>query len=355
DPTPTLAALHPRPHPDPGGLFDRRRPARGGRAGHPRRPPRLRTGLVRRAPQLPRARQRCPGDHDRPHRGANHGDPGRRRRRHAAQPRPAQDRRDVPPARGAPPRPDRPRSRPRPRHRHPDRLRDAPLPGGALGRQLPRVARRADRVRRRRLPGRPPVPGDPAGAGRHHAAAPLAARFERIQRPPRRRGRVGLRLRRPHQRARRGRRTARLPGVVRPLRALPGAAGDPDRLGHGRGDAGPRPGALARQRPAAAPPPDRPTRRLPLPRRGEALPVHGGRAGADRLDADALPGRRRGRGPPADRRPRRPGRGRRSDGHDLPGRAGGSPTDGRLVSRGIRAGRAPGRTDPGRRRFGRGL
>ena len=75
---------------------------------------RLPAHLVRRAPQHPLDRQLRDRGPDRPHRRPHRADPARRRRRHAAQPLAAGDRRAVRHPGRAPPRPHRPRPRPRP-------------------------------------------------------------------------------------------------------------------------------------------------------------------------------------------------------------------------------------------------
>ena len=108
-------------------------------------------------------------------------DPGRLRRRDAAQPRAAGRRRAVRDARGAAPRPDRPRHRPRAGHRPDHRRRPAPLGRPALRRGLPAPARRADRL----LPAASSPDGHPyrhitavPGVGDH--AGDLAARLLRL-------------------------------------------------------------------------------------------------------------------------------------------------------------------------------
>ena len=121
-------AVRARPLPDPlreAGVVGaaRHRRAREGRRGV-----RLPALLARRAPQHPeRGEQRADGD-DRDRRRGHLHHPRRHRRHHAAQPRAARGRRDVPGARGPAPRPDRPRPRPGPRHRPAHRLRPAPRP-----------------------------------------------------------------------------------------------------------------------------------------------------------------------------------------------------------------------------------
>jgi hypothetical protein len=112
----------------------RRRPRRDAPAGAGRRRAGLPPLLGRRAPQHAGCRRDQPAGPDRDARRGDLADPGRLRRRDAAQPRPARRRRAVRAARGGAPRPDRPRHRPGARHR----------PGDAL-----RAARRRRRVRTR--------------------------------------------------------------------------------------------------------------------------------------------------------------------------------------------------------------
>ena len=103
---------------------------------------------------------------------------GGSRRRDAAEPRSAEDRRDVPAVGSASPWTDRPGTGTRARHRHHHRIRHAPLRRGDDCRRLPRVARRAPGLRRPGLPRRSPLSHDPAGTGRYQAAPVVATGVE---------------------------------------------------------------------------------------------------------------------------------------------------------------------------------
>ena len=130
-------------------------------------------------------------------------DPGRLRRRDAAQPRPARRRGAVRAPRGGVPGPDRPRHRPRAGHRPGDEL-GAPARRGRRrrrgGQPVPGVRRqraRDDGAERRGSRAARPEPraeGDPVG---RVGPADLVARLFRLLRAPRRREGHALRLRPP--------------------------------------------------------------------------------------------------------------------------------------------------------------
>ena len=115
--------------------------------------------------------------------------PPRLRRRHAAEPLAAHDRRAVRHPRDAAPGPHRPRSRPRPRQRPGHVPRAAPRPG--LVRAVPAGRPRAAGVPRRAV-ARPRRLGH---ARRRHGRAALHPRLVALRRPARRRPRPALRLR----------------------------------------------------------------------------------------------------------------------------------------------------------------
>ena len=126
--------------------------------------------------------------------------PRRQRRRDAAALQPVQGRRDVQHPQRAARRPHRPRRRPRAGHRSRDDVRAPARPPPDVAGRLPRAARRAARVLRGRLPGRPPLrparrrcPGAPGHARR------LAARLVAAERDLGRRARPALLGRRLHQ------------------------------------------------------------------------------------------------------------------------------------------------------------
>ena len=86
------------------------------------------------------------------------------------------------------------------------------------------------------LPGRASVPGDPADAGRRQAAAALAARLERLQRPAGGRAPVSASPSPPTSTPPAPSRPCAPTGTPSSPPPLPRAAVDPDRLGHGRRD-----------------------------------------------------------------------------------------------------------------------
>ena len=98
---------------------------------------------------LPSVSSSSPDGHDGGRGGSHEPHPGRLRRHHAPQPRSLEGGGDLPRARGAAPRPDRPGHRPGAGHRPADRVRVAAQPGSPDGGRLPAAVRRARRLRRR--------------------------------------------------------------------------------------------------------------------------------------------------------------------------------------------------------------
>ena len=177
--------------------------------------------------------------------------PRRDRRGAAALLQRAQGGRAVPHARSALPRADRPRARPRAGRRPADRAGGGARPV-RVRRRFPRAGARPRRVPRRRPPARSPVRSRQGAAGRRDRAGGVAARLVGLQRRARRRPRPAVRVRALHQRARRGRGDAGLPGGVQAVGARVRAAGDRLRVRDLRGEGGRGRAARRIDRPPAA-------------------------------------------------------------------------------------------------------
>ena len=166
--------------PHPRGGYGGRGIPQHTRPGSPCRAVGLPSVLGRRAPQLARDRQRRDGRGHCPRcRGHVH-DPGWVRWNHAAQPRPAGDRRAVRNAGVSLSRPDRPRPGTSSRRRPADRS-GAAAQVREQRRHVPPRSRRTPQL----LPAGRSRHGSPRSPGRRVEHADLAARIERLQCPPR--------------------------------------------------------------------------------------------------------------------------------------------------------------------------
>ncbi len=131
---------------------------------------------------------------------------------HAPEPRPAGGRRAVRHARGPPPRTHRPRHRAGAGHRPAHRAGLEAQRPGVGGRRLPRAARRAVRLLRRRVPRGPPVPPHHRHTRARLPPRRVAPRVERLQRAGRGHARPAVLVRPPLRRRQHASRRRRLPG-----------------------------------------------------------------------------------------------------------------------------------------------